>query len=196
VLSSKACILAAACVLIHSLVLWSSSFATESANQDSPPIVSYFASQEHGNVRVTLLSVSRSSSFLKAPGKQANAPTFEARPTVRIVYLVEKLDAGPPKSRDTGPAELTGPKGEPALTEIPYRLGDTVMTERSSRDSYHDYNPNGTDYLPPVADPKRAFVTVHWVHRAAIKTSRLRLTLHEGFDGRSEVFRFENIPAP
>lgn len=194
-LPSKSCIFTAANVLVFSLLLQFSLSAAEPASQDSPSIRSYSASQEQGNVRVTLLSVSQVVEFEKATGKQANASVFNAVPIVRIVYLVEKLNSGTMEGIRTGPVELAGPNGMPALTEMTFRQGD-MLKKGGTASSVHDYNPLGTDYLPPVADPKRAFVGVHRVRCATIKTSQLQITLHEGFDGRREVFCFENVPVP
>ncbi len=192
-LPSKSCVFTAASAVVFSVLLQSSLFAAEPANPASPSIGSYSASQEHGNVRVTLLSVSQVIQFEKATDKQANASVFNAVPIVRIVYLVEKLNSGTMEGISTGPVELAGPNGMPALTEMTFRQGDTLKKGGGSS-SIHDYNPLGTDYLPPVADPKRALVGVHRVRCATIKTSQLQITLHEGFDGRREVFRFENVP--
>ncbi len=193
-LPSKSCIFAAASVIAFTGLLQSSLFAAEPANPDSPLIRSCAVSQERGNVRVTLLSVSQVIEFEKATDKQTNASIFNAVPIVRIVYLVEKLNSGTMGGISTGQVELAGPNGIPALTEMTFRQGDTLKKGGTSS-SIHDYNPLGTDYLPPVADPKRAYVGVHRVRCAIIKTTQLQITLHEGF-GKQQVFCFENVPVP
>lgn len=139
-------------------------------------------SQQKGEVRVTLLTISRSRAFHKRPFA-----------LIQVVYLVEFLGDTPIETHNSGPVELTGRDGKPAVVPLAGKLNADTHGQFIAYDQYQYHYPTG---LPSVSDPGRSTVIIHSVRGTLCKDQGLTLTLREGFNGETAEFRFSDLSFP
>jgi hypothetical protein len=148
-------------------------------------VLPYSNSQVKGEVKVTIVSISRITKF--AIAKLDPPGSMLALPYVRIRYLTEYLDNAP--ITDIG-------------TELKCLIDGTDVVSPTTNLVDLETHVNFSEYtklkqivdLPTVTNKKRCHITTYEFYGSFTNGQQVDLEIIEGYNGKEEKFAFQAIP--
>ncbi len=149
-----------------------------------PKAVLVAATQTRGNVRITLLSIARGTTFeptaaqplLKVGGSKAT-------PQLRLVYLVECLGEGPVLMMNFGELKIADAEGQPVPIG-PAAKAMMLPIDETTRKLCP---------LPELKSPDRAKIRIHTFSNVS-PVGPIDITIRAGFNDVVESFHFAGVP--
>jgi len=139
--------------------------------------------RQRGQIKVTLLKVSRIVSFGQADA-DGNAPVV---PGIEVSYVVEDLGAGPPRPINVGEPKcfVAGKLAGTVEGVVPGGVYQAVPW--SAQDSQTEV------VRPKVASVQRSRLERDYLRGVALESDHVDLEIEAGVDA-TQRFRFENVP--
>jgi hypothetical protein len=147
--------------------------------------------RQQGDVKVTLLRISRSTSFTNESIANESNPddkTIRAVPGLEVVYQVEILGNKQITGHTSGTPQLTDPGKQSK------RIETVIPGGRSSGNKWRDTD-DATGFSTPVpADPARTIIDDQYLRGSYIDGDAVDITIKAGFNGDSKTFNFDAVP--
>jgi hypothetical protein len=147
--------------------------------------------RQQGDVKVTLLRVSRSTSFTDeniTGDAGADDKTIRAVPGLEVVYQVEILGTKQITGRTSGTPKFADP-GKP-----PKQIDSVIPGGRSGGVKWRETDDATGVSTPAPADPTRTVIDDHYVRGTYVDGDTIDITINAGFNGDSKTFNFDGVP--
>lgn len=152
----------------------------------TPLVASYPGVQEKGDVRVTLLSLTRSVSFRYDRDKSAAGQEPKAMALFQLTYLVECLGETPIDHLNGASPRFVWPSGEQSVSSA----------NESQSNALKNFIYDGIVRIPKVEDWDRATVDRFTMQGRFPDGDFVNITIREGFNDNEQEFHFTGVPVP